>query len=97
MDRDRRNCYGESSKGSRIAIRANKKLRNKRERLAANREVKREDAGEIAARSVEKAAKKSGGGFKKYPDMPLREYMQLQDRKLAQRIERKLKKKKPAS
>lgn len=94
--RDRRNAYGESSKGSRKSIRRNKRLSSQAER-SKNAKLKSlikrvfdSDYAVEVENDLKSAIKlRRAQGFRKYPDLPLGEYIELQKRKRAKRFGRK--------
>jgi len=83
--KDRRNVYGESDKGSRIAIRQNKTFPTRAYRKAVN-DILKDTIGEIDLEKAElidvKAKQIKRRKWKKYPDAPLGEVV---ERKLERR------------
>ncbi len=77
--KDRRNVYGESDKGSLIAIRRNKIFPTRAYRKAVN-DILQETVGEIDLEKAElidcKAKEVKRRQWKKFPDAPLGEYIQ---------------------
>jgi len=98
--KDRRNAYGENDKASRKSIRSNKRATSQAERSKNNKlrslftgkfDDDHADEVEIDIRSALKLRRVRG--FKKYPDLPLKEYIELQNRKRNKRIGRKVRSK----
>ncbi len=77
--KDRRNVYGESDKGSLIAIRRNKTFPTRAYRKAVN-DILQKIIGEIDLEKAEiidsKTKEIKRREWKKYPDAPLSEYLQ---------------------
>lgn len=82
---DRRNSYGENDKASRKAIPARKAGENRKVRRKTNHSLRVvEQVDEDAAAIMESSLKHDVdrvGGWTKAPDVPLREYMDLQARR----------------
>jgi len=82
---DRRNSYGENDKASRKAIPARKAGENRKVRRKTNHSLKAvEQADEDAAAVIESSLRhdvERVGGWTKSPDVPLKEYMDLQARR----------------
>ena len=77
--RDRRNCYGESDKGSRIAIRLNKVKPQRAFRRNVNQILQSEASGVDSeqAETVESRVKSiRRRDWYKHPDKPLGEYVE---------------------
>jgi len=79
--KDRRNVYGESDKGSRIAIRQNKTFPTRAYRKAIN-DILQNTVGKIDLEKAElidiKAKEIKRRKWKKYPDAPLGEFIKRQ-------------------
>ena len=82
---DRRNAYGESDKASRKAVPARKAGENRKVRRKARQAVTvLEQADEAAAEVTESSLRhdlERVGGWKKSPDAPLADYIELQARR----------------
>jgi hypothetical protein len=82
---DRRNTYGENDKASRKAIPARKAGENRKVRRKTRQAVGvLEHAGEVTAEVVESSLRhdlERVGGWKKAPDAPLSDYIELQARR----------------
>jgi len=96
--RDRRNAYGESDKGSRKTIRRNKRIsiqaeRSKKAKLSSlvYRKFDEDYAGQVENDFKSAIKLRRLRGFRKYPDLPLGEYIDLQKRKRGNRYGRKAK------
>ncbi len=81
---DRRNGYGENDKSSRKAIPARKAAESRNSRRKAAQAIKEAViADELTVDIVESSLRhdiERVGGWKKEPDMPLRDFLQLQTR-----------------
>ena len=94
--RDRRNAYGENDKSSRKSIRRNKRLSSQAERSKSTKLRSlihgKYDADYAAGVEIDfKSAVKLRRvrGFRKYPDLPLGEYIERQKRKRDKRFGRR--------
>ena len=82
---DRRNGYGENDKASRIAIPARKAGESRKVRRKTNQALQvAEHADDETAALIESSLRhdiERLGGWTKSPDVPLRDYMELQARR----------------
>ena len=82
---DRRNGYGENDKASRTAIPARKAGENRKVRRKANQALQvAEQVDEDTAAGIESSLRhdvERVGGWTKSPDIPLRDFMELQARR----------------
>jgi hypothetical protein len=78
--KDRRNCYGESDKGSRISIRLNKIKPQRAFRRNVN-QILQSEAPVVSGQETDAVESKVKGvrrrDWYKHPDMPLGEYVEL--------------------
>lgn len=76
--KDRRNVYGQNNKGSRKVVKFNKQTVNRQNRRAVTLAIEIDKLSE----DMEKTLKLKPKTWKKVPDMPLGQYLELQKEKL---------------
>ena len=95
-EKDRRNAYGESDKGSRKSIRKNKRINARSERAKEQKlasiptDTPEADlVVEIESKVRDETKSKRLKGFRKYPDAPLKEHVEEQKARRIARYGRK--------
>ena len=97
-ERDRRNAYGEHSKGSRKAIPLQKKSATRSNRRAAAQPLRQPAETVDELTGLEEAVEGlRPGQWKKVPDVPLKDFLEVQAARRRNREGRKGPKKRPAT